>query len=72
MSPGGTDWWPDVTAPLDLALQAFGLDRLPVDQPPRLLSDTGPSYVAAELADWLNEQGTSHTRGDLRMTLAPG
>jgi transposase InsO family protein len=52
----------DMTATLDLALQAFGLDRLPVDQPPRLLSDNGPSYVAAELADWLNEQGMSHTR----------
>jgi putative transposase len=53
----------DVTATLDLALQASGLDRLPVDQRPRLLSDNGPSYVAAELADWLNEQGMSHTRG---------
>jgi putative transposase len=36
----------DVTATLDLALQASGLDRLPVDQRPRPLSDNGPSYVA--------------------------
>ena len=53
----------EVTATLDLALQASGLDCLPVDQRPRLLSDNGPSYVAAELADWLGEQGMSHTRG---------
>jgi len=53
----------DVTATLDLALQASGLDCLPVDRRPRLLSDNGPSYVAAELADWLGEQGMSHTRG---------
>jgi len=53
----------DVTATLDLALQASGLDRLPLDQRPRLLSDNGPSYVAAELADWLGQQGMPHTRG---------
>jgi putative transposase len=41
----------DVTATLDLALQASGLDCLPADQRPRLLSDNGPSHVAAELAD---------------------
>ena len=39
----------DVTATLDLALQASGLDCLPVDRRPRLLSDNGPSYVAANL-----------------------
>jgi putative transposase len=53
----------DVTATLDLALQASGLDRLPLDQRPRLLSDNGPSYMAAELADWLGQQGMPHTRG---------
>jgi transposase InsO family protein len=45
------------------ALQASGLDRLPVDQRPRLLSDNGPSYVAAELADWLDDRGMRHIRG---------
>ncbi len=30
---------------------------------PRLLSDNGLSYVAAELADWLDGQGMGHTRG---------
>jgi putative transposase len=51
----------DVTATLDLALQASGLDA--VDRRPRLLSDNGPSYLATELADWLAQQGMSHTRG---------
>jgi len=31
--------------------------------PPRLPSDNGPSYVATELADWLDQQGMRHTRG---------
>jgi putative transposase len=53
----------DVTATLDLALQASGLDQVEVDRRPRLLSDNGPSYVATELADWLGEHGMSHTRG---------
>ena len=51
----------DVTATLDLALQASGLDA--VDRRPRLLSDNGPSYLATELADWLAQRGMSHTRG---------
>jgi putative transposase len=53
----------DVTATLDCALQASGLDRLSVNQRPRLLSDNGPSYVASDLAEWLDEHGMSHTRG---------
>ena len=53
----------DVTATLDLALQASGLDQVEVDRRPRLLSDNGPSYVATELTDWLGEHGMSHTRG---------
>ena len=53
----------DLTATLDLALQASGLDWLEVNRRPRLLSDNGPSYVATELADWLREHGMSHSRG---------
>ena len=53
----------DVTATLGLALQASGLDRLGADRRPRLLSDNGPSYVANDLADWLEDQGMRHTRG---------
>ena len=51
----------DVTATLDLALQASRLQA--VDRRPRLLSDNGPSYLATELADWLAQHGISHTRG---------
>jgi putative transposase len=53
----------DVTATLELALQASGLDQAGIEKRPRLLSDNGPSYVASELADWLDREGMSHTRG---------
>jgi putative transposase len=53
----------DVTTTLNLALQASGLNQVPLDQRPRLLSDNGPSYVASELRDWLGQQGMRHTRG---------
>ena len=53
----------DVTATLELALQASGLDQADPDRRPRLLSDNGPSYVAGDLSDWLEGQGMRHTRG---------
>ena len=53
----------DVTDTLDLALQASGLDQTRPDHRPRLLSDNGPSYIAGDLSDWLEEQGMKHTRG---------
>jgi transposase InsO family protein len=53
----------DVTETLELALQDSGLDQVPADRRPRLLSDNGPSYVASDLSDWLGEQGMKHTRG---------
>src|SRR4029078_2527222 len=53
----------DVTATLDLALQASGLDDADLDRRPRLLSDNRPSYVAGELAEWLEGQGMRHPRG---------
>jgi len=53
----------DVTDTLELALQASGCDQVAVGQKPRLLSDNGASYVSAELADWLNDQGMDHVRG---------
>jgi putative transposase len=46
----------DVTATLNMPLPVSNLDRLPVDQRRRLLSDNGPSYVAAERADWLDDR----------------
>ena len=53
----------DVTDTLELALQAASLDGVAVKKRPRLLSDNGPSYVAKDLAEWLDEQGMTHTRG---------
>jgi putative transposase len=53
----------DVTATLDLALKASGLDRPKVVHRPRLLSDNGSSYIAADLAKWLDGQDMDHVRG---------
>lgn len=53
----------DVTDTLDLALQASGCDHAKVIHKPRLLSDNGPSYVSAELAEYLDDRGMKHTRG---------
>src|ERR1700729_3759874 len=52
----------DVTATLDLALAASGLDQMTVVHRPRLLSDNGASYVAADLAQWLDQQKMEHVR----------
>lgn len=53
----------DVTDTLDLALQASGCDQVHVIHKPRLLSDNGSSYVAGDLADWLESKGMEHSRG---------
>ncbi len=53
----------DVTETLEIALEAAGLDTVKVRHRPRLLSDNGPSYVSGELADWLQDNGMTHTRG---------
>ena len=53
----------DVTDTLDLALQASGCDQVHVIHKPRLLSDNGFSYVAGELAEWLQDKGIKHSRG---------
>jgi RNA-directed DNA polymerase len=53
----------DVTATLDLALKASGLNHATVLHRPRLLSDSGSSYVAEDLAKWLDGKGMQHTRG---------
>ena len=47
----------DVTATLDLALAASGFDQMTVVHRPRLLSDNGASYVASDLAEWLDQPG---------------
>ncbi len=53
----------DVTKTLELALAAADLDQADASKRPRLLSDNGSSYVAGDLADWLEEQGMDHVRG---------
>jgi RNA-directed DNA polymerase len=53
----------DVTAMFDQALAASDLDRINVAHRPRLLSDNGASYVASDLASWLEENGIQHVRG---------
>ena len=53
----------DVTATLDLALAASGLDQVTVLHRPRLLTDNGSSYIAGDLATWLEGQGMTHIRG---------
>ena len=52
-----------MTATLDLALSASGLDHVTVVHRPRLLSDNGSSYVAGDLAKWLEGKGMEHVRG---------
>ena len=53
----------DVTATLDLALRASGLDQATPADRPRLLSDNGSSYVAGDLAKWLGDRNIKHLRG---------
>ena len=53
----------DVTATLDLALWASGLDQAKPTDRPRLLSDNGSSYIAGDLAKWLNDRHIKHLRG---------
>ena len=44
-------------------LKASGLDQAKVIHRPRLLSDNGSSYIAADLAKWLDGQKMEHVRG---------
>ncbi len=53
----------DVSDTLSLARKNSGLKSVNVRHRLRLLSDIGPSYVCAELRDWLDEHGMGHTRG---------
>ena len=53
----------DVTDTLELALAASGCDQATVLHKPRLLSDNGSSYVAGDLANWLEDKGMDHVRG---------
>lgn len=53
----------DVTDTLNLALEVSGCDKAKVIHKPRLLSDNGASYIANDLADFLQSKGMSHVRG---------
>jgi putative transposase len=53
----------DVSDTLDLALRASGLDQAKLADRPRLLSDNGSSYIAGDLAKWLNDRNIKHLRG---------
>jgi len=53
----------DVTATLDRALRASDLDQAKPTDRPRLLSDNGSSYIAGDLAKWLNDRNIKHLRG---------
>jgi len=59
----GTMRTEDVTDTLELALAASGCDQAHVHHRPRLLSDNGPSYIAAELAQYIEAKNMSHVRG---------
>jgi len=54
----------DVTETLDMALEASGCASAHVKHKPRLLSDNGPSYIAGELAEYIEAQKMSHVRGE--------
>ena len=53
----------DVTDTLDIALAASGCDSAKVLHKPRLLSDNGSSYIAEDLAKYLEDKGMAHVRG---------
>jgi transposase InsO family protein len=53
----------DVTATLEMALDAAGLDKARVLHRPRLLSDNGSSYISDDLAKWLERNDMTHVRG---------
>ena len=53
----------DVTDTLEMALQASGCDQAHVAHKPRLLSDNGSSYIAGDLAEWMESQDMKHVRG---------
>ena len=50
----------DVTETLELALAASSCDRARVRHKPRLLTDNGSSYIATDLADWLDKRKIEH------------
>jgi putative transposase len=62
----------DVTDTLQLALAASGCDQVHVVNKPRLLSDNGSSYVSADFAEWLEDQGLDHVSRRAASPADPG
>ncbi len=62
----------DVTATLEQALIASGLECANVRHRPRLLSDNGSSYIAEELATWMDDHEMKHLRGAPYHPMTPG
>jgi transposase InsO family protein len=53
----------DICDALDLALTKTRLDQINVQHCPRLLSDSGASYISYDLAEWLDKRKIQHIRG---------
>ena len=53
----------DVTATLEMALDASGFDKARVLHRRRLLSGNGSSYVSDDLAKWMERHDMAHVRG---------
>jgi hypothetical protein len=51
----------------DLALMASGCDQAHVPHKPKLVSDNGSSYIAGDLAEWLDEQRMTHVKQRARI-----
>ena len=61
-----------MSATLKLALEPSGCDSAEILHKPRLPSDNGSSYIANDLAKWLEDQGMDHLRGAPNHPQNPG
>ena len=52
---------PDVFFPtLTATYVVAGIDQVPVDQRPRLLSDNGPAFISKEFGEYIEAKGIGH------------
>jgi len=45
---------------VELACEAIGIDQVPVDQRPRLLSDNGPALISGAFGEYIEAKGIGH------------